>query len=74
MSLFLLTVKQRIAANGTVLEKGMTVEVSANTTSDLFANGSIRVVNAFMNKYSLDLKKISSSGVIQHYFEVVKLS
>lgn len=74
MSLFLITVMQRIAANRTVLEKGMTVEVSAFMQSDLFSNGSVPVRNAFMNKYGVDLMKLGGPGAIWQYFDIKKIS
>lgn len=73
MSLFLITVMQRIAANRTVLEKGMTVEVSAFMQSDLFSNGSVPVRNAFMNKYGVDLMKLGGPGAIWQYFDIKKI-
>ncbi|MGJ1204358.1 DUF6140 family protein [Sphingobacterium lactis] len=73
MSLFLITVKQRIAANRTIMEKGMTVEVSAHMPSDLFSNGSIPVRNAFMSKYGVDLMKLGGPGAIWQHFEIKKI-
>lgn len=73
MSLFLITVKQRIAANRTVLEKGMTVEISAHMPSDLFSNGSIPILNAFMNKYGIDLMKLGGPGGIKQYLDIKQI-
>ncbi len=74
MSLFLITVKQQRAANRTILEKGMTVELSAHMQSDLFSNGAIPVRNAFMNKYGVDLMKLGGVGALMQYFDIKKIS
>ncbi|WP_312338555.1 DUF6140 family protein [Sphingobacterium sp.] len=52
MSLFLITVKSRLAANLTVMEKGMTVEVSCRD-SELYANGCDRIAIGFKIKSKL---------------------
>ena len=74
MSLFLITVKQRQAANLTIIEKGMSVEVSAHMESNLRANGAALVREAFLRKYNIDLMKLGGSGAIWQYFEVKKIS
>ena len=74
MSLFLITVKQRIGANNTVLEKGMTVEISANTEADIWPNRSPKVVQAFGHKYGIDLTKLGGVAGIRQYLQVEKIS
>ena len=74
MSLFIITVKQRIGKNNTVLEKGMSVEVSGNTQSGIFSNAGWQVNDAFINKYGIDLKKLGGVGGIMQYFDVKKIS
>lgn len=74
MSLFLITVKQRIAANRTILEKGMTVEVVAYMPSDIGANGAPQLKQAFMSKYGVDLMKLGGPGAIWQYFDIKKIS
>ena len=57
MALFLITVKQNHYANGIRLEKGMTVEVSSKYSNPITTNGGHEVVDAFMRKYGIDIKK-----------------
>lgn len=73
MSLFLITVKSRLAANLTVMEKGMTVEVSCRD-SELYANGCPQVKEAFMRKYGIDLLKLGGPNAIWNYFDIKKIS
>lgn len=74
MSLFLITVTQRIAANNTVLEKGMTVEISANMESEIWPNRSPKVVQAFNHKYGIDVVKLGGVGGIRQYLKVERIS
>lgn len=74
MSLFLITVRQRHTANLTIIEKGMSVEVSARMESDLRANGAVLVLEAFLRKYNIDLMKLGGPGAIWQYFELKKIS
>lgn len=73
MSLFLITAKSRLAANLTVIEKGMTVEVSCRD-SELYANGCPHIKGAFMRKYGIDLMKLCGLNVIWNYFDIKKIS
>lgn len=71
MALFLITVKQNHYSNGIKLEKGMTVEVSSSYTNPMTTNGGHEVIDAFMRKYGIDLKK--KGGLSSTYLEVKKM-
>lgn len=58
-------------ANGIKFEKGMTVEVSSNYTNPMTTNGGLEVLDAFMRKYGIDLKK--NGGMISTYLDVKKM-
>lgn len=70
MSLFLITVKSHPAANLTVMEKGMKVEVPF-LDSELYANGCPHVKEAFMHKYGM---KLCVLNAIWKYFDIKKIS
>lgn len=74
MALFLITVTHRIGANNTILEKGMTVEIAANMEGDIWPNRSPKVVQAFANKYGIDLAKLGGVGGIRQYLKVDRIS
>lgn len=72
MALFRITVKQNsLNYNGVRLEKGMSVEIVANSSSNpLNTNeGRQKVIEAFKNKYGTDMTKVIHSNV----FEVQKM-
>lgn len=71
MALFLITVKQNHFANGIRLEKGMSVEVSSSYSNPLTTNGGHEVIDAFMRKYGIDLKK--NCGTSSSYLDVKKM-
>ena len=71
MALFLITVKQNHYANGIRLEKGMTVEVSSRYSNPISTNGGHEVVDAFMRKYGIDIKK--NCGLSSAYLSVQKI-
>ena len=58
MSLFKFTIKHSGISNGIRFEKGMTVKVVSQTTSNpLYRNGGTQVSDAFMRIYGIDMKK-----------------
>jgi hypothetical protein len=57
MGLFIATVKSNRWTNGVKLEKGMSVEFISNYSSPLSTNGGHEVIDAFMRKYGVDIKK-----------------
>ncbi len=73
MSLYLITVKQNNICNGVRLEKGMFVEVVSKYSSNpVTTNGGKEVIDAFMRKYGIDLKK--NNGCSGAYLEAKKIS
>lgn len=72
MALFAITVKQNKYSNGIHLEKGMSVEISSNYTNPLTTNGGHEVIDAFMKKYNLDLKKNGGNSSV--WLDVKKLN
>ena len=73
MPLFTLTLTQRRAANGVILEKGMSVEVVASFESDVYANGGGKLIDAFMRKYGIDIKPLGGAQGVRTYLEVKKV-
>jgi len=71
MALFLITVKQNHFANGIRLEKGMSVEVASSYSNPLTTNVGREVIDAFMRKYNIDLKK--NNGASSAYLDVKKM-
>ena len=57
MGLFKATVKITRVTNGVRLEKGMSVEFSSSYPAPLSTNGGHDVIDAFMRKYGVDIKK-----------------
>jgi hypothetical protein len=72
MALFKATVKRTATVNGIHVEKGMSVEIASKYTSNpIGVNGGHEVVDAFMRKYGIDIRKanmVSSSCI-----DVVKI-
>lgn len=71
MALFLITVKNNHYCNGIKLEKGMTVELSSNYSNPVSTNGGLEVIDAFMRKYGIDLKKNRGNNDV--YLNVKKM-
>ena len=71
MALFKITVKQNVLTNGVRLEKGMSVEVVSTYGNPVSTNGGKEVVDAFMRKYGVDLKKAHALSSV--YLEIVKI-
>ncbi len=70
--LYRITVKLPKNANGVRIEKGMFVDVVSNSLSNpVQVNGGGPVVDAFMNKYGVDLKKIGTVNTL--YLETKRL-
>ena len=57
MALFRAKVKITKIANGMRLEKGMSVDFPSSYGSPLGTNGGNEVIDAFMRKYGVDIKK-----------------
>ncbi|WPQ65532.1 DUF6140 family protein [Chitinophaga sancti] len=72
MALFKATVKSSRTVNGVRLEKGMTVDFPSQYSSPLITNGGKEVIDAFMRRYGVDIKK--ANAVSSVYIEVVKIS
>ena len=72
MPLYLITVKQNNICNGIHLEKGMSVEVTARASGNpATTNGGKDIIDAFMRKYGIDLKK--NNGCSPAYLETTKI-
>lgn len=71
MALFLITVKQNHYSNGIKLEKGMSVEVASSYSNPMTTNGGNEVIDAFLRKYGIDLKK--NGGMSSVYLDVKKV-
>ena len=72
MALYRATVKNKVWANGVRLEKGMSVEfVYGSGGAPLQTNGGKEVVDAFMRKFGVDIKK--AGAVSTAYLDVVKV-
>lgn len=72
MALFRATVKSTRVTNVVRLEKGMSVDFPSTYGSPLGTNGGHEVVDAFMRKYGVDLKK--ANAINSSFIEVVKIS
>lgn len=73
MSLYLITVSRNNICNGIRLEKGMSVEVASKYSGNpVITNGGKEVIDAFMRKYGIDLKK--NNGCSPAYLESKKIS
>jgi len=71
MALYRATVKMTKITNGVRLEKGMSVDFPSSYSSPLTTNGGKEVIDAFMRKYGVDIKKGGAMG--SAYIEVVKI-
>ena len=72
MALYRATVKNKVWTNGVRLEKGMSVEFVYGTGgAPLQTNGGKEVVDAFMQKYGVDIKK--ACAVSSAYIDLVKI-
>lgn len=71
MALFKITVKKTILANGIRVEKGMSVELASTHSNPVSTNGGKEVVDAFMRKYGVDLKKAHALSSV--YLETEKI-
>lgn len=60
MALFTATIKTTRVVNGERLEKGMNVEFSFQGAPLSSRDGQQKIIDAFQNKYGVDLKKASS--------------
>ncbi len=76
MGLFKITVKQNKYSNGVNLEKGMFVEVASKYSNPLTTNGGHEVVDGFMRKYGIDIKKNGGGSVsgLLAYLTVEKIN
>ncbi|MCZ2130776.1 MAG: DUF6140 family protein [Bacteroidia bacterium] len=72
MALFRATIKATRITNGVRLEKGMSVDFPSSYGSPLGTNGGLEVIDAFMRKYGVDLKK--ANAINSSFIEVVKIS
>lgn len=72
MALFRATIKSTRITNGVRLEKGMSVDFPSSYGSPLGTNGGQEVIDAFMRKYGVDLKK--ANAINSSFIEVVKIS
>jgi hypothetical protein len=72
MALFRATIKSTRLVNGIRLEKGMSVDFPSSYGSPLGTNGGKEVVEAFLRKYGVDIKK--ANAVSSSYIEVVKIN
>lgn len=65
MALFSITTKQGNNSNGIRIEKGMSVEVLSNSFSNpVVTNGGQLVIDAFMRKYGVDIKKAGCLSMV----------
>ncbi|MDM8255457.1 DUF6140 family protein [Phocaeicola barnesiae] len=73
MPLFRVTVKTARNSNGIRIEKGMSVEVVASSTSSnpLTTNGGKLVADAFMHIYGIDVKKAGILSTV--YLDVQRI-
>ena len=71
MALFRATVKSTRTTNGVHLEKGMSVDFPSTYGSPMGTNGGKEVIDAFMRKYGVDIKK--AGALSSSYIEVVKV-
>jgi hypothetical protein len=60
MAVFITTIKEDRWTNGVQLEKGMSVQFVSNYSTPLSTNGGIEVIEAFMRKYCVDIKKANA--------------
>ena len=72
MALFKALVKSTGATNGVRLEKGISVDFSSLYGSRLGTNAGHEVINAFLRKNGVDIKK--ACAVSSAYIDVIKVS
>ena len=60
MALFMASIKENRWTNGVQLEKGMNVQFLSNYATPLSTNGGVEVIEAFMRKYCVDIKKANA--------------
>ena len=72
MAVFIATIISTRLVNGIRLEKGMSVEFTSTYGSPLSTNGGKEVIDAFMRKYGVDIKKACAVG--SAYIEVKKIN
>jgi hypothetical protein len=71
MGLFVATIKTGKLSNGIKLEKGMSVDFVSQSVTPLNSNGGKEVVDAFMRKYGIDIKK--AGAVSSTYIDIQKV-
>lgn len=71
MALFTATVRSTVHNNGVKLEKGMSVDFPSSYGSPMSTNGGKEVIDAFMRKYGVDIKK--AGALNSAYIEVKKV-
>ena len=71
MALYRATIKTTKITNGVRLEKGMSVDFPSAYGSPLGTNGGHEVVDAFMRKYGVDIRK--ANAVSSAYIEIEKI-
>jgi hypothetical protein len=71
MALFRATIKSTRISNGVRLEKGMSVDFPSSYGSPLGTNGGKEVIDAFMRKYGIDIKK--ANAVSSAYIVIEKI-
>lgn len=72
MPLFRVTVKQSKLTSGIRIERGMSVDVVANSMSNpLTTNGGQAVADAFMRVYGIDMKRLGALSTV--YLDVERI-
>lgn len=71
MALFTATIRATRTVNGVRMEKGMSVEFSFQGAPLSLREGKQKIVDAFQNKYGIDLKK--GNSVSSAYILVEKI-
>lgn len=72
MALFRATIKHTRVVNGVRLEKGMNVDFPSSSSSPLSSNGGREIIEAFLRKYNIDIKKANS--VSSSYIDIQKIN
>ena len=70
MAVFIATIISTRLVNGIRLEKGMSVELSSSNLEPLTTNGGKEVIEAFQEKYGVNIKK--ACAISSAYIEVIK--
>jgi len=71
MALFKATMKHPMTNNGVRIEKGINVDFPSSYGNPLGTNGSKEVIDAFMRKYGVDIKK--GGAVSSSYIQIEKI-